>query len=647
MNKNTIKLCVLALLLTTNFVKAQEVQNEKVEQLDEVVLSDTKFELKKENSGKVIYKITQKEIAQSTGKTVADLLDNIAGVEISGNNNAAGSYIGMYFRGGRNRQVAIMIDGILVTDPTGISSSYNLNLLDLNEIESIEILKGSSSTLYGSGAATGVINIKLKKPSKAPISFNYTASIGTNNTQRNRNSKIDNLEQNVGLRGTLNKFNYLASFSISKSDGMSSANDIDAPEPFETDAFLRNDALLKLGFEATEKLSFEFFGNYNKYDYEYDDGAYADSDINNGYEEQLRFGLKSNFNYDKGELVVTVSASDLERGFDSYNSWADVTDSYLYEGKSLFAEAINKYDFSDKAHLILGLNYQDFDNQTNTPFGNIDKEIANYNTIDPFASVVFTWENGLNLNAGLRLNNHSEYGSHLVYHINPSYNILNSNDTKLKVLASYSTAFIAPSTYQLFSQYGNLDLEPEENKTTEFGFDASYKKWLRMSSVFFYREEVNTIIFVTDPVTFEGGYANATMNQNAKGVETVVNLIPYSKLQINLIHTYTNKSADFDYIPTHKFTTSIMAQPFKNTSVSVDFKAVGERAYFDQWGSFGNAGEDVILDAYNLVDISANHIFGNVTAFLLWSNIFNENYEDVLGYSTRGRNIKIGLKFSF
>ena len=118
MKKLIIKVSALTLLLTANIAFAQENQEEKVEELDEVVLSDTKFELKKENSGKVIYKITSKEIKQNTGKTVMDLLDNIAGVEVNGNNNAAGSNIGLYFRGGRNRQVAIVIDGVQVIDPT-------------------------------------------------------------------------------------------------------------------------------------------------------------------------------------------------------------------------------------------------------------------------------------------------------------------------------------------------------------------------------------------------------------------------------------------------------------------------------------------------------------------------------------------------
>jgi vitamin B12 transporter len=244
---------------------------------------------------------------------------------------------------------------------------------------------------------------------------------------------------------------------MSSISGMSSANDKDAATPFEEDAFLSNNSMLKLGYQASDNLSFELFGDYNEYDYDYDGGAYFDSEINNGSEEQLRVGLKSNFKYAKGELIGTVSMSDLERGFESFNGFSNTVDNYLYEGKTVFAELINKYNISENVHVITGVNYQDFDNNTTTPFGNIDSDLANYSTLDPFASVVYI-QNKFNLNAGLRLNNHSEYGSHLVYHVNPSYHLKSSEDFILKALASYSTAFIAPSTYQLFSVYGNTDL---------------------------------------------------------------------------------------------------------------------------------------------------------------------------------------------
>ena len=166
MKKQCVIIGVLALCLSTAQLFSQEKKSkEKREDLEEVVLSATKFELKKENTGKVIYKITQKDIQTNAGKSVIELLNNVPGVEIRGVNSNPGEPRNTYIRGGRSRQVLILIDGVPLSDPTGIEQSYDLRLLSLNQIKSIEVLKGASSTLYGTGAGTGVFNITLKKAS--------------------------------------------------------------------------------------------------------------------------------------------------------------------------------------------------------------------------------------------------------------------------------------------------------------------------------------------------------------------------------------------------------------------------------------------------------------------------------------------------
>ena len=266
----------------------------------------------------------------------------------------------------------------------------------------------------------------------------------------------------------------------------------------------------------------------------------------------------------------------------------------------------------------------------------IDEDIANYETVDPYLTAIYNSGFGLNLNAGARLNNHSEYGNHLVYNINPSFNFTSN----LRAISSISTAFIAPSTYQLFSQYGNVDLNPEENQSIEAGLLYSLKNKFEINSVFFYREDDNAII-LPDYIT----YRNADETLIAKGVETGIKINAIEGLGIKLGHTFTYKSADIDYIPKNKFTALLETNSIKNTYLSLRFKNISKRTYFDQWGT----GSDIEFDAYNLVDLYASHnlIKDRLSLFVQVNNVFNEDYVETMGYTTLGRNFKIGLDFNF
>ena len=633
--KKSFYLGWLCLFMVFTNLFAQE-KNEKIEQLDEVVVTATKFAIKKELVGKIIYQINAKEIANLKGKSVVDVLDNIAGIQINGVNSSAGKNKSTYIRGGRDRQVLVLIDGVPVSDPSGVNTTFDLRLLTLSQIESIEVMNGAASTLYGSGAATGVINIKLKKSNEKPISLNYQASIGTNNSQNDSKLNGNDINQNISINGTVDKFSYLTSFNTSKIDGLSEALKSNSGVKFENDALKATNTFVRIGYAFNDNFNIQLFNNYDKDTYDYDAGANADSDINNGENKQVRFGITSNFNYLKGSLTLTASMNKIDRMFDSFNSWANTTDYYEYTGKTTLVDIVNDYKFSDESQLITGLNYQEQSNLTNSPYGNIEDDLANYNTVDPYATVVYNLESGFNINAGIRLNNHSEYGNHFVYNVNPSFNFTNN----FRLISSLSTAFIAPSTYQLFSQYGNVNLNPEENKTIEAGLIFSKDKMFEINSVFFYREEDNAII-LPDFIT----YQNATETLNAKGVETEIKINALKDFTIRLGHTYTNKSADLDYIPKNKITALIETNSFKNTYLSLRLKNISKRTYFDQWGT----GKNINLKSYSLVDLYASNdlIKNRLTIFVQANNIFNKDYVETIGYTTLGRNFKIGLDFNF
>lgn len=646
MKKRVRAIAVLALLTTCAYAQVQD--STKVNPLKEVVISDTKFAQSKEKSGKVIEVISAKDLEKKSGQSLATVLSQVTGVEINGNQSANGKNLGYYIRGGKNRQVLVLIDGIPVTDASGISLEYDLRLLPVEQVERIEVMKGAASTLYGTGAATGVINITLKKASKKTIEGNAYVNIGSNNTSDNQKYNGQDFNQGFSVNGSHKKGNYFVGFNSTESGNISQIASPDETIKYEDDRFSRQNAIAKLGFKATDKLTLDFFGNYDKlkngYDLTFDNTGFNDTNINTTTSEQVRFGFSPKFKYNKGEFVLNSGFTKIARDYSEFNSFTSGTDYSLYESRSVVVDGVNKYNVNNDFAVIVGANYQFNDMLSETPYGNIEKETTKFNILDGYTTLVYNFDFGLNINAGARLNNHSAYGNNFVYHFNPSYNI--KAGFPLKLVASYSTAYITPSLYQLYSEYGNANLTPEKNATLEAGFETQlFGKKLKWDAVAFYRDQNNSFDFFFDSDTFEAYYINIDGTNKAKGVETEVIFDFNSKLRINANYTFTQVDKALDrLIPKHKANAGLDYQPTPRALFNVNYQYFDARndAFFDG-NTFGTAF--VKLDSYQLVNALVRYelIQNRMTVFGSVTNILNEEFVENIGYSTRGRNFKLGI----
>ncbi|MFY8181758.1 MAG: TonB-dependent receptor plug domain-containing protein [Flavobacterium sp.] len=649
MNKNFIRISVIVALMSTCGY-AQEKDSTKVNQLQELVISDTKFAQSKEKSGKVITKISAQELQKKSGQSLATVLSSVAGVEINGNQSANGKNLGYYIRGGKNQQVLVLIDGNPVTDASGISFEYDLRLLPVDQVESIEVMKGAASTLYGTGAATAVINIILKKSSKKPLQANAYVNIGSNNTSTNSKYNGQDFNQGFSVNGTVKKVNYLASINSTESDGMSQ---IAAPENqiYENDRFSRVNYMSKIGFKASEKLTLDFFGNYdvlkNDYDFSFDNTGFNDTDLNKSNTEQFRFGFSPKYKYNRGEFVINSSFTKLQRDYSEFNSWTSVIENSLYESRGINLDAFNKYKVTSDFFLVTGVNYQFYDMLSETPYANITRESTKFNMIDPYLTGVYTSKFGLNINAGARLNVHSEYGNQVVYNINPSFSF--GKEVPVKLLASYSTAYVTPSLYQLYSEFGNTKLTPEKNATIEAGFEVGLlNKKLIFNAVAFHREQNNSFGFYFDNVTFDSYYINIEGINKAKGVETELSYVLNSKFKLNANYTFTQVDKNLDrLIPKHKANASVDYFASERLFFNLNYQYLDGRkdVYFDG-NTFGTTS--VKLGSYQLVNALVKYelIKNRLSIFGAATNILNEDFVENIGYSTRGRNFRLGLNIS-
>ena len=647
MNKKNVRISALFVLIST-CAFAQEKENVASEQvLEEVVVSDSKFALAKEKSGKVISKITTEELNNRPGQSVAAILNTVAGVEINGNQSASGKNLGYYIRGGKNSQVLILIDGIPVNDASGINMEYDLRLLPAEQVESIEIMKGAASTLYGTGAATGVINIKLKKSDKKSVSGNGYFSVGTNATAIHQNQKASDFNQGFSVSGRTTKTTYFAALNSTEIKGISQ---IALPNPslhYEEDPFSRLNYLAKIGYKVTNKLTLDFFGNYdqikNDYDGGFDNTGTSDTNLNKTSSKQFRFGFSPKFKYEKGEFILNSSFNKLVRSYDELDTYSNSVGFAEYESRSVNVDGFNKYEINPSFFLVSGVQYQFHDANSSTPYGNIAKENTKFNMIDPYLTGVYTSKMGFNMNAGARWNSHSAYGNQLVYNINPSFDF---QSLPLKIVSSYSTAFVTPSLYQLYSQYGNSKLTPEKNSTAEVGFETQLgNRKIRWNVVGFYREQTNFIGFYYNPTTYASNYVNIDGLNKAKGIETEIQFALSDKVKWNSNYTFTQVDEALNrLIPKHKINSSLDYKVSDSFFWNVNYQYIDARkdAFFD-----GNnyATTQVKLGSYQVLNTLVRYeiskkklsVFGSV------HNIFNVDFVENIGYSTLGRNFKLGL----
>ncbi len=640
MKLNFIKLSAY-FTLVTSFAMAQDQNLSKT--IEEVVISDTKFAQSKEKSGKIIEKISAKDLENKKGQSLAAVLSQVAGVEVAGSQSGTGKNLEYYIRGGRSRQVLIVIDGVPVTDASGIGFQYDLRLLPVEQIESIEIMKGAASTLYGSGAATGLINITLKKASKKEIEGTAYMNLGTQNVPNQRKTSAQDFNQGFSVNGTKGSVSYFTSLNSTENKGISEASGTD----FETDYFSRVNALQKIGIQFNSKFSLQAFTNYDRLKSSFDGGNFSDEEANISLSEQFRVGLTPKYKYANGELNFVTGFTNLERHYDTYSSWTSSVNYSYYKSRSVNVDIFNKYNFSKTFFLILGTQFQFMDMQEASVYENISNSEANFNVIDPYATAVYYSNFGLNINAGARLNKHNVYGNHTTFNFNPSYGF---KKIPLRIISSYSTAYITPSLYQLFSPYGNLKLKPEENTTIEVGFETILlNKKITLNTIGFYREEENSYDFFTDLNTYESQYINNSNVVIAKGMETTLVIKPNSYLSINGNYTFTQVAeAQSKLIPKHKVNFSFDVDFTKKIHWNAQYQYVAARndAFFDS-----NTFETIktTLGSYQLINtnFSIDVLPNRLSIFAAVTNILDKDFYENIGYSVRGRNFKLGLNFKF
>jgi len=592
----------------------------KTEVLNEVVVIGTKFGLSPERSGKVIFKVEKDKLQYE--RNLGDVLNEIPGIQMDGNYSSPGTNLSYYVRGGRSKQTLILLDGVPLNDPSGIDPTFDLRFLGSNQIGSIEVLEGGLSTLYGSGASAAIINIHTKDSDTTGIHGEVDFNAGS----------WQSFGQNVALRGGRDKISFEFLGANYTSRGFSAALDEDPTKAFDDDGFQRRNGMLKIRYQFNPMWRLNVFGGVDWFDSEFDNGAFVDG--NNRQEQvQKRIGTSGTWDYVKGYINLIFQHTSMNR---------DLSGSYstIYNGRTLYSEVSNKHEINSIWTLLSGLSFQSTSYKEDEL---VSKDTTSFTIIDPYFSVLFGLSSGFNIHAGARLNNHSDYGSKMIYNFNPSWVFGVSQQARIKLFASASTSFITPTLFQLHTPWGgNLDLQPEESFNSEYGVSVYASNKFTLTAVNFFRKEKNIIGY-----TFQ--YENIDAVRHVKGVTIDIQYEPIRVVKLigNFSWVMSDDKESFYRIPSHKAGVGLQLEPMKGSSIQLRYHYTGVRTdlYFDE---FFNANV-VNLAAYDLFDLSiSQHLFtDHLLVYGSLNNITDEKFVGVYGYTTMGRNFSLGVKLKF
>jgi vitamin B12 transporter len=625
--------------------------------LENVTLTASKFSTKTTETGKVVVTINRQQIEKAGSRDLAQVITELGGVFINGYTNSAGKDKSIYLRGAKVDYTLITVDGVPVYDASGIGSNFDIRYFPVDMVERVEILKGSQSTLYGSDAIAGVINIITRKGGNKPFSVNGVAHYGSYNTWR----------ANAGVSGSVKAFDYNIGYSHLSTKGFSEAQQPYSSENvFDRDWYNQNSVQANFGVQASKNVRIQPFLRYSKNKGALDNDAFVDELDFEYHAKNLQTGVKNTIGIGKGQVNVLYQFNKTERnylddstqsrnGFYIYNQSA-------YKAGEHFAEAFIVYPFN-AFRLTAGGDFRssntDYDALQRSAFGS-SKETQSGDSVKQsqasiYAALNYT-ANNFSVEGGGRFNHHSEYGSNFAFNLNPSYFI----EKRVKVFANVSSGYKTPSLYQLFSVYGNKELKPETSLNLEAGaqvFSNDGKANLR--ATYFNRRVNDVIAFFYNAATFRSSYINQD-KQRDHGMEIDANLNLTDKIQLRAFYSYvdgkiTTKQGrkDTTYFnllrrPKHTVNIFIGTQITKALYASINANAVGQRkdVYFDP---VTFASKPVTLKMYTLVNFYAEYGFlqNRLKLFADLRNMFDETYSDIYGYNTAGFNAYGGIRFRF
>ncbi len=592
-------------------------------------------------------------IKGSQEPVVADLLAQTPGLTFA-RAGGVGQPTSVFIRGAESGQTVVVIDGVQLNDPSTTGGGFDFHNLLTGDISRIEILRGAQSTLYGSQAIGGVINIVTAEPA-GPLGGGLTAEGGSHDTGYG-NVYVGSTDDALMWRLS---GNWYGTRGISSFDERLGGKLPNTSQIGGGSGQLRYDFTpeLQADLRAYYTQARTAFDGYDTPTFTFgDDNEYGTSDQVLAY---AGVTLKSPDHGLTNRLAFQYTNTET-REYDPNapaNEGSPSTETFYGIGRNMREEYQGTWEITPHFQAVFGAQHERSTISTDSPAFDYSgpDPLVNSATIDSgYAQLQGEVIPGLTLTAGGRYDKHDVYGGHSTGQFAAAW-ALNDGHTLLR--ASFGQGFKAPSLYQLFGNYGNKDLQPEQANSWDAGIE--HRAWdgrLVLSATYFNRDSRNLIEFfdcatpsplcATEPF---GYYANIA-RASAHGVELQAAVNPGDSLSLSANYTLTDtvdrspgSATNGNELPRRpKNAANVLATYHGVTRLGI---SVGAR-YGGR--SFDDAADAIALGGYVLLDLKVSYaILDRLEVYGRIDNATDKHYETAYQYGTYGRVGFAGIRASF
>jgi vitamin B12 transporter len=592
---------------------------------DSVAVTPTRGESPIREFGGSVTVIPESRIINSEQPYLRDILFTTPGLSVI-QNGGPGRASSVFLRGASSRATKVLLDGIPINDPSSPQRAFDFGPFSTLDIERVEVLRGPQSVLYGSDAVGGVINI-ITKRGQGPTTTWFSGMGGAYETY----------QASAGASGGTDKFYYSIGLTRFDQEGFNVSNQrYNRAFTVENDPFRQNVVSSRFGWTPNEHFDIDVVLRYIHSDVAVD--AFNRPPFEFIEDDPRATGNSSNF-YGRigGRLSLLDGMFEQRVAYNQARTNRESSDpnNFFTPETNLFHAVTQKFEyqanlkFGDWNRFTLGYDYyhEAADNPPTDPVRRTNKDNAIY--LQDHLSIADRWFT----TAGIRWDDYELAGPATTWRLASIYHV---KQTGTAFHGSYGTGFVAPSLSELFTflppfAFGNPNLRPERARGYEYGVEQTFFDRKLLFDVTYYRLDFD------DQIDFDFNQSTwfNIATSRSTGVEAMMSalLTDSTRLDVN----YTNNNAtDLDRNRT------LPRRPYDRVNVTLNQGLLNGRAnWYVQFSTVGVRYDYAVpapqqrMPTYALVNTAFWYdLTKNVRLFGRIDNVFDADYEEVVGYNT-------------